>query len=161
MYHEGELSVQRKAGVAAQAARVGRIIGKTIPPVAAEFIEAQSVVIASTIDREGLIWATPFPGSFHVDDPQTLRISTSSDLRLDDPRIGLLAIEFETRRRIRLNGTASREGDDWIVKTSEVYSNCPKYIHPRPAKPDTSSPQRWIGTSDTFFIATANPDGGA
>src|SRR6185369_16575624 len=56
MYHEGELTVQRKAGVAADAARVGRIIGNTIPPVAAEFVEAQSIVIASTIDREGLVW---------------------------------------------------------------------------------------------------------
>src|SRR5581483_5752707 len=99
MYHEGELSVQRKAGVAAEAARVGRIIGKTIPPVAADFLAAQSIVIASTIDREGLVWATPLIGSFCAEDSQTLRIRTSTDLQLDDPRIGLLAIDFETRRR--------------------------------------------------------------
>ena len=161
MYHEGELSVQRKAGVAAEAGRVGRIIGKTIPPVAADFIEAQSVVIASTIDGEGLVWATPLAGSFRADDPRTLRIRTSSNLKLDDPRIGLLAIEFGTRRRIRINGRVTRAGDDYIVTTDEVYSNCPKYIHPQPARPDTSSPERWIATSDTFFIATANPNGGA
>jgi len=161
MYHEGELTVQRKAGVAADAARVGRIIGNTIPPVAAEFVEAQSIVIASTIDREGLVWASPLSGSFKVDDPHTLRIRTADALQLDDPRIGLLVIEFETRRRMRVNGTASREGADLIVKTDEVYSNCPKYIHPRPAKPDTSSPERWIATSDTFFIATMNPSGSA
>ncbi len=161
MYHEGELYVQRKAGVATEASRVGRIIGSTIPPVAADFIEAQSILIASTVSKDGSVWATPLPGTFHVEDPQTLRISTSTELRLDDPRIGILAIELQTRRRMRVNGRVTRDGHDLLIKTREVYSNCPQYIHPHPARPDTTSPERWIATSDTFFIATVNPNGDA
>lgn len=158
MYHEGELDVQRKAGVADLAARVGRIIGGTIPPVAAQFIEARTLLIASTIDDDGRVWASPLYGSIHVDDERTLRMRTDFGT---DGDIGILAIDLATRRRMRVNGVARREGRDLIVTTSEVYSNCPQYIHPRPVRPDTSSPEAWVRTSDTFFLATAHPQRGA
>jgi predicted pyridoxine 5'-phosphate oxidase superfamily flavin-nucleotide-binding protein len=158
MYHEGELDVQRRAGVADLAARVGRIIGGTIPPVAAQFIEARTLLIASTIDDDGRVRASPLFGAIHVDDERTLRIRSDAPA---DGSIGLLAIDFATRRRMRVNGVARREGRDLIVTTREVYSNCPQYIHPRPVRPDTSSPEAWVRTSDTFFLATAHPQRGA
>jgi len=158
MYHEGELDVQRKAGVADLAARVGRIIGGTIPPVAARFIEARTLLIASTIDDDGRVRATPLFGAIHVDDERTLRVRSDFEAEGD---IGILAIDFATRRRMRVNGVARREGRDLYVTTNEVYSNCPQYIHPRPVRPDTSSPEAWVRTSDTFFLATAHPERGA
>src|SRR6476469_6242409 len=83
MYHEGELEVQRKAGVAELAARVGRIIGNAIPSGAVPFIEGPRLLVASTIDRHGRVWASPLRGGVHVDDERTLRIT--SGLALDDP----------------------------------------------------------------------------
>jgi uncharacterized protein len=158
MFHEGELDVQRKAGVADLAARVGQIIGGTIPPAAARFIEARTLLIASTIDDEGRVWASPLFGAIHVDDERTLRMRTDFAAVGD---IGILAIDLATRRRMRVNGIARRDGHDLVVTTREVYSNCPQYIHPRPARPDTSSPEAWVRTSDTFFLATAHPERGA
>lgn len=157
-YHQGELDVQRKAGVADLAARVGRIIGDTIPPVAARFIEARTFLIASTVDAAGRVWASPIAGAIQVDDERTLRVHTDFEAEGD---IGLLAIDLATRRRMRVNGTARRDGKDLIVTTREVYSNCPQYIHPRPVRPDTSSAETWVNTSDTFFLATAHPTRGA
>jgi len=158
MYHEGELDVQRKAGVADLAARVGRIIDGTIPPAAARFIEARTLLIASTIDDDGRVRASPLFGAIHVDDERTLRVRSDFETEGD---IGLLAIDFPTRRRMRVNGIARRDGRDLVVTTHEVYSNCPQYIHPRPVRPDTSSPEAWVRTSDTFFLATAHPQRGA
>jgi len=158
MYHEGELDVQRKAGVADLAARVGRIIGGTIPPVAARFIEARTLLIASTIDDDGRVRASTLAGAIHVDDERTLRVRTEFEAEGD---IGLLAIDFTTRRRMRVNGIARRDGRDLVITTTEVYSNCPQFIHPRPVRPDTSSPEAWVRTSDTFFLATAHPQRGA
>jgi hypothetical protein len=159
MYHDGELEIQRRAGVADMAARVGRIISNTIPPAAVRFIEHQTLLVASSIDRDGRVWASPIHAGARVIDERTLRIA--SDLAIDDPRIGLLAIDMETRRRMRVNGRATRDGRDIVIATDEVYSNCPQYIHPRPAKPDMSSPESWVSTSDTFFLATAHPARGA
>jgi predicted pyridoxine 5'-phosphate oxidase superfamily flavin-nucleotide-binding protein len=166
MYHEGELEVQRRAGVTDEAARVGRIIGGTIPPVAARFIEARPFVIASTIDDDGRVWATALFGNVRVTDEHTLRcvgqaLSLPGQAESLSYTIGILAIDLATRRRMRVNGLATRDGDDLVITTQEVYSNCPQYIHPLPARPDTSSPASWINTSDTFFLATAHPTRGA
>jgi len=155
MVHEGELSVQRRAGVATNAARN---IGSTIPSVAAQFLEAQPLIVIGTVDRDARVWASPVDGAVRVVDG-TLRIVT--DLHVDVPHVGILAIDMRTRRRMRVNGTAARDGDELVVTPAEVYSNCPQYIHPRPVRPDTSSMKSWIETSDTFFIATAHPQHGA
>lgn len=160
MFHEGELDVQRKAGVADLAERVGRIIGSTIPAAAVRFLEARKLLIASTIDDDGRVWASPIFGKVHVDDEQTLRVTTPFELD-HDPRIGILAIDLATRRRMRVNGRAARDGNDLVITTSEVYSNCPQYIHPQPVRPDTTSAESWVNTSDTFFLATAHPTRGA
>ena len=68
----------------------------------------------------------------------------TSDLA-NDPRIGLLAIDFETRRRMRINGNARIADGIIVVTPHEVYANCPQYI----------------GIGDTFFIATGHPTAGA
>ncbi len=57
-WHEGELAVQTRAGVAAQAQKVGRIIGKTIPAAAAQFLAARPYVIVATVAADGAISAS-------------------------------------------------------------------------------------------------------
>jgi predicted pyridoxine 5'-phosphate oxidase superfamily flavin-nucleotide-binding protein len=178
-YHEGELAMQRRAGVRELADRVGRIIGSEIPPAAAAFLAAQRFVIVATIDASGTITASMLGGAagfVTAKNERTLVITPSvGHVDLDATgMIGLLAIEQPTRRRIRVNGTAVREGGSIVLSTAEAYSNCPQYIRPRMVRERDAAPsqtitsnaltaaqQQWIATADTFFLATAHPQRGA
>jgi uncharacterized protein len=60
---------------------------------------------------------------------------------LVNPNVGLLFIDFEGRKRMRLNGVASVDENDPLlgeypeaqfvirVRATEVFPNCPRYIH--------------------------------
>src|SRR6185312_8363633 len=60
---------------------------------------------------------------------------------LVNPNVGLLFIDFEGRKRMRLNGVASVQDDDPLlaeypeaqlvvrVRATQVFPNCPRYIH--------------------------------
>jgi uncharacterized protein len=181
-WHEGELEMQRRAGVREMADRVARIIGPDIPPAAAAFLAAQPFVVLATVDRGGAVSATLLAG-----DPGFARATSDRTLTLG-PRtghldrvsadvdatgiLGLLAIHPATRRRMRANGTAVRSGQTFTLTTSEVYSNCPQYIRPRNVtiatattpthlRSLTEAQRQQIRESDTFFIATAHPTRGA
>jgi predicted pyridoxine 5'-phosphate oxidase superfamily flavin-nucleotide-binding protein len=184
-YHEGELEMQRRAGVRALADRVGGIINAEIPRGAAAFVAAQQFVIVATVDAVGAPTASILdgaPGFASARDARTLAIAPSfghlthvmADIDATGV-VGLLAIEQATRRRIRVNGHATRKDAAILLSTAEVYSNCPQYIRPRVTRerPVTASPstsiaytlpaaqQQWIAAADTFFLATAHPQRGA
>jgi uncharacterized protein len=189
VYHSGELAVQRLAGVAAQAARVGGIIRSAMPPVAIDFLERQQLAVIGSIDPHGRVWASLLTGPqgfMRADDDETVNIETHVLTRDDplfdnlrhSPEVGIIAIEFASRRRMRLNGHAELRDDGAIrVQTKQVYSNCPRFIHareiaaPRPValkEPSvrrhtklTEAQRRLITQADTFFIASFHPEGGA
>ena len=61
---------------------------------------------------------------------------------LENPAVGLLFIDFENRKRLRLNGTAQHRARrvqlsppypeaQFVVKVTsrQVFPNCPRYIH--------------------------------
>jgi len=190
MFHNGELAVQARAGVSEAARQTGRIVRNRLLPGAQEFIERQIMVVSASLDSQGRVWASllqGMPGFIRVVDEYTLHL-TLDPSRLDtaDPlwtnihtekRIGLLLIEFETRRRLRINGTVSRvHPDSLTVSIQTCYPNCPKYIQQRqttgvwltregqPAREGrtlTGVLARAIGASDTLFVASAHPDAGA
>jgi len=181
-YHEGELEAQRRAGVSEMAAKVGRIIGDTIPAAAAAFLARRTFVITATIAADGAVHASMIGGAagFCVAAaPQTLVLKpTRGDVaavRADieaTGTIGLLAIDFAMRRRVRANGRAVVRDGAIVVTTQEVYSNCPQYIQERDevivgggesrlsAQLDAAQIER-IAAADTFFIATAHAERGA
>ena len=186
VFHAGELAVQRQAGVAQMAARVGRSIKPTILPAAAHFLQERPFAIVASTDSKKRPWASLLTGPppfMHTLDEQTLRIQAlplASDPLLANlqarGQVGLLAIDFATRRRMRLNGTAVWHDDEFIIHANQVYANCPKYIQKRSLsmRPLASDPPEsstttalsteqvdWIATADTLFIATAHPKGGA
>jgi predicted pyridoxine 5'-phosphate oxidase superfamily flavin-nucleotide-binding protein len=184
MFHEGELSVQRRAGVAAEAERVGRIIGDTVPAAFAAFLAARDFVIVATRDGDGAVTAsilTGVRGFARAMDERSVRVEPAGGHRqrvfadvAADPHVGMLAIDFTARRRIRVNGMASRDGDALRIVTNEVYGNCPQYIArhdgmvslpdlPAPAAQAslTEEQRTWIESAATFFIATAHPGAGA
>ncbi|HEX7127887.1 MAG TPA: pyridoxamine 5'-phosphate oxidase family protein [Thermodesulfobacteriota bacterium] len=188
-YHAGQLEVQARAGVRARARQLAGIVRPVIPPVAQAFLRDRRVVFLGSVEPNGRVWASALagpPGFARAEDERTVRIDASpapGDPLLDDVRatgrLGMLAIEFAARRRMRLGGPARVDGEGGLVlETERVLANCPKYIQARDLdaeaaarRDSTPSPRRapalsdrqraWIEGADTFFVATAPPDGGA
>jgi hypothetical protein len=186
MYHFGELEVQARAGVQHQAERVGKIISSAMPLAAQEFLLHQPFAVLSSVDMRGQVWIsilTGKPGFMRARDEQTVTIEGvppgHDPLRENlqaNPNIGMLAIEFATRKRMRVNGKGELRDNHVILYAEQVYSNCPKYIQAREWElpditPQTSSATRssaltmpqqaWIKQADTFFIGSFHPQGGA
>ncbi len=160
-----------------------------IPAVAAEFLGRQRMLLIGARGRDGLLWASALTGPegfAQAPDERTVVIDAVPGEHdplagLDGGEIGMLAIEPRSRRRMRVNGTVSREGGRLIVRTEQAYANCPKYIQAReivaePAEPATRSlgsagfssgtvfgdeDRAWIEGADTFFVATSAPGLGA
>jgi uncharacterized protein len=191
-FHEGELLVQQRVGELEMAQQNGRVINDTIPKGALKFIEQQSMVILGSVDARQNIWTSVLLGSagfIKPIDEKVIEIDlTQTILNPDDPfwtnietdrRLGILAIELSSRRRLRINGTIAQLTRDRLrLDVLESYPNCPKYIQRRhifrnpdsiDTKPEfqsrfgislTSEQQHWITSSDTLFVASANPNHG-
>lgn len=195
-YHRGEVAVQERAGLARRAAGAGRAIRSDIPEVAADFLVRQPFLVVGGADERGRIWATQLsgePGFLSVPAPDTLIIgalpppgdplagllSGAGTGGAAPARIGMIGIEPETRRRMRMNGRAVRAGDGLRVDLDQAVANCPKYIQVRRhrriapgeeagqriAVPDgdalSPAQQEALRTADTFFVATASDRGDA
>ena len=180
-YHEGELAVQTRAGVAERAAAMEDAFGTEVPPVATEFLAAQPWIVLGAADAHDRMWATVLygrPGFITTPVPSTVQIAAHPlagdplEGALTGP-VGGLAIEPGTRRRMRLNGQAWSTGDGVSIEFEQVYSNCPKYIATRHvAAVETAPPVRHAGTdldataqellarADTAFVATRAPGAG-
>jgi predicted pyridoxine 5'-phosphate oxidase superfamily flavin-nucleotide-binding protein len=198
-YHSGEIAVQERAGLATQAGFSLGGIGESVPPVAAEFLAEQPMIVVGGTDGGGRIWATQLtgaPGFLRVPDPRTLVVDAlplpqdpladvlTAATPAGEPgagqpvRIGMIAIEPATRRRMRINGRVHRHGDSLHVALDQVIANCPKYLQKRDHRTVaageaaatravtggtalTAAQQRAVSAADTFFIATASGQGDA
>ncbi|MEU0648352.1 pyridoxamine 5'-phosphate oxidase family protein [Streptomyces umbrinus] len=183
-YHRGELVVQERAGLTETAKAVSGAIMNEIPDVAADFIEEQPMLVIGAADHRGEVWSSILagePGFITVTGPSTLSVAAA--LSAGDPlyrtlteptRLGMIAIEPDTRRRMRMNGTAHPTRDGLEITLEQIYANCPKYIQKRvpqwqPTTPDepreagalTEEDIALVDSTDTFFIATTDLDGNA
>ncbi|MCQ4629256.1 pyridoxamine 5'-phosphate oxidase family protein [Shinella sp. CPCC 100929] len=182
-WHEGELELQRHAGVAEQMDRVGRkFVRHFLLDQHREFFPLISFIAIGTVDHQGVPWATircGEPGFLHSPDPQTLEINAIRDpgdpaeKGMDDgDPVGLLGVDLITRRRNRMNGRIVRSGNDrFSVAVDDSYGNCPRYIQNRhfrfvrdPAEMSSSASlvsdrlddraRQIITAADTFFVAS-------
>ena len=186
IYHEGELAVQARAGVQEMASRVGKSIRSIIPLAAQEFLSSQPFAVLSSIDQQGRVWASILvgqPGFMRTIDERTVQIQAlpangdplAENILIND-QVGMIVIEFASRRRMRMNGTAKIHNNAIHIQSEQVCSNCPKYIQARTWESrvelknqtlarrfaELSDEQRsWINRADTFFIASHHKDGGA
>ncbi|SRR5260221_2225379 len=183
MYHQGEIDAQQRAGVRDLAESVGRIIGSSIPPRAAAFLAARSFVVVATRGADGAVRASLLtgPSGFaKATGEQSLELRPQAGhlatvlADVEATRVmGLLAMDFSLRRRIRVNGRATARDGVIVVATDEVYSNCPQYITPRDDQAPrvvaseregdvlTQAHRDLIARADTFFIASVHPKRGA
>ena len=146
-YHEGELRIQRSAGVLQEAQRIGRVISRTIMKGAPKFIAQQPIVVLGSVDVDQNVWASILfgtPGFIAVPDDKTLEFDlTRAGVNSHDPfwknieqnpGVGSLMIEFATRQRLRINGDVSQPSADRLrlaLAVAASYPNCQKYIQRR------------------------------
>jgi len=180
-FHEGELEVQRRAGVRESADEVGGIIADSVSDPAREFLERQQMAVLGTVDSNGRVWASVVTGEvgfIAVPSPRTVKIASLPES--DDPLTGnlasvshaaLLAVDFTGLRRLRVNGQGIIQDGVIYIRTSQVYGNCRRYIQAREItglrdaasrvgrasnrSRDLSKAQGdLISHIDTFFLAT-------
>jgi predicted pyridoxine 5'-phosphate oxidase superfamily flavin-nucleotide-binding protein len=186
IFHEGEIEVQRLAGVRDDAEAVGRGVGGAILSGAQRFLSRQRIAVVSSADSDQRVWASLLTGPIGfargIDsrllwiaaeplpkDPLIVNLKTSAPA-------GVLVIDPGTRQRMRFNGRGVLVEGGLFVTVAQAYGNCPKYIQLRREEPDgpdaaqgqtviarTLSPRQsaWIERSDTFFIASLHPTAGA
>jgi len=187
VFHEGERAVQARAGVEAESRRLGRGISSEIPHGAGDFLEAQRLAALAGVDETGHVWASLVmgdPGFITAPDSRTLRLAAGlpaadplSEGMARDNAIGVLVLDPERRRRLRINGRVTTARADLIeIRTQEVFGNCPKYIQARAPEGATAHSRagtahrgtaltgehrRLIERADTFFLASIHAGAGA
>jgi predicted pyridoxine 5'-phosphate oxidase superfamily flavin-nucleotide-binding protein len=184
-FHEGELAVQDRAGVRAQAARLGGAMLSTpdLNGGMGAFLAGRDFAVLAARDADGRLWTSPLFSSPGFLEARGQELRVHAVPTTDDPLhrlpanqpAGMLAIEFATRRRVRVNGILTDVGDDGLLlSVDQAYGNCPKYIHPRhlehaasveqPVERSStlgSEHQDLITNADTFFLGTIHPTRGA
>ncbi len=182
-FHGGELVVQRQAGVEAGAARLAPMITRgQLRAGTAASIARMTFAAMTARDRAGRLWTSPLlgpPGFLHAASATTLEINTS--LASADPlhglpggqAVGVIAIDFLARRRVRINGSlTSGAAGRLTVDVDQAYGNCPQYIQQRRLHIDRLPNEnrarlysgkilrptdiRLIEAADTFFLGTTH-----
>ncbi|MFG2339010.1 pyridoxamine 5'-phosphate oxidase family protein [Streptomyces yangpuensis] len=185
VYHWGSLAVQERVGVRGPAEHVGRSIGTGIRDVAAAFLELQPHLVVGAADDAGRMWASLLTGPpGFVRATGAHRVAVTGGPPAGDPladalatggtRVGTIALDPRTRRRMRLNGTLTATPRGFAVEAEQVFANCPKYLQKRQPlelvadgagvvrRGDALTPgqMRTVRGADTFFVATtAEGDG--
>jgi predicted pyridoxine 5'-phosphate oxidase superfamily flavin-nucleotide-binding protein len=153
LYHDGSRELQDRFDTRRLADRIEeRIVHDQIDDGDRAFIEARDMFFIATTDEDGQPQSSykgGEPGFVRVLDEKTIAFPlydgngmylTAGNL-MTTKKVGLLFIDFEGRKRMRLNGVASVADDDPLlaefpeaqmivrVAATEVFPNCPRYIH--------------------------------
>jgi uncharacterized protein len=153
IYQEPHRELQRQFDTVRLADRLEQVTYHTrITPEDREFIERRDMFFLATADAQGrpnCSYKGGDPGFVRVLDETTLVFPnydgngmylSLGNTRMN-PDVGMLFIDFEAQKRIRVNGTAVLEAASavepvypeaqFVVRVSvrEVFPNCPRYIH--------------------------------
>jgi hypothetical protein len=153
-YHEGSRQLQDRFDTRRLADRIDEkfVSRPVIDDDDRAFIESCDMLFMATADAEGrpnCSYKGGEPGFVRVLDERTIAFPSfdgngmylSMGNTLVNPHVGLLFISFEARKRLRLNGIASIDEDDELmreypeaqfvvrVRAEQVFPNCPRYIH--------------------------------
>ena len=153
LYHDGMRELQDARDTRRIADRLSEVTVRTaFTDDDRAFIGRSAMFFIATADAEGrpdCSYKGGLPGFVRVLDDRTLAIPdydgngmyrTWGNV-LVNPHVGLLFLDFETPKRIRVNGTAAVREDDPLradfpgsvfvvrVTAERIFPNCPRYIH--------------------------------
>ncbi|MBI2737477.1 MAG: pyridoxamine 5'-phosphate oxidase family protein [Rhodospirillales bacterium] len=178
-FHEDELSAQALAGHQ----RAGRAaIRPFMPDQHREFFAMLPYLFTATPDADGWSMASVLTGDkgfVRSPDPATLRIGALPEA--NDPaastfvagaEIGMIGLDFTTRRRNRANGRLLAVDDGITVAIAQSFGNCAQYIQTREPSPHAAAgapaeplgrlddqARALVAASDTFFVASRSRNG--
>ena len=153
MYHDGSRQLQDRFETRRLADRLVEVVAReTFTDADRAFIESRPLFFLATADADGrpdCSYKGGRPGFVRVLGPRTLAFPSydgngmfkSLGNILVNPRVGILFIDFESPKRLRVNGTASVHEEDPLlaefpgaqlivrVRPEAIFPNCPRYIH--------------------------------
>ena len=152
-YHEGMRQLQDQRETRALADRLEKVTMRSaFTEEDRAFIQRCRMFFIATADDDGqpdCSYKGGLPGFVRVVDERTLAIPdydgngqyrSWGNVRVN-PRVGLLFIDFETPKRLRINGSATVSAEDpllaefpgavFVIRLSaeRIFPNCPRYIH--------------------------------
>ena len=151
-YHDGNRQFQDRFDTRRLADHLTGRVSETIGESQKEFIEKADMFFLATCDHRGLptcSYKGGDPGFVRVLDERWLAFPNydgngkfqSMGNLLKNPNVGMLFVDFEGQQRLRLQGIATILDDDELlseypeaqfvirVQATEVYTNCPRYVH--------------------------------
>jgi hypothetical protein len=153
MYHDGSRRLQDRFATRRLADRLVEVVARdTFTDADRVFIASRPLFFLATADAEGrpdCSYKGGLPGFVRVVDPRTLAFPSydgngmfkSLGNILVNPHVGMLFIDFESPKRLRVNGRATMHDDDPLlsecvgaqlivrVEACAIFPNCPRYIH--------------------------------
>jgi predicted pyridoxine 5'-phosphate oxidase superfamily flavin-nucleotide-binding protein len=153
MYHDGNRSFQDRFDSRRIADRLVEVLHRTaFTDEDRAFIESRPMFFLATADAGGApdcSYKGGRPGFVRVVGPSEIAFPSydgngmfkSLGNVLSNPQVGLLFIDFESPKRLRVNGTASIDWADPLlpafegaqvlvrVRAAHIFPNCPRYIH--------------------------------
>jgi predicted pyridoxine 5'-phosphate oxidase superfamily flavin-nucleotide-binding protein len=153
MYHGGSRQLQDRFETRRLADRLVEVIAHTaFTDADRAFIESRPMFFLATADTEGrpdCSYKGGRPGFVRVVEPGTLAFPSydGNDMFkslgniLVNPYVGMLFIDFESPKRLRVNGRASVHENDALlaefvgaqvivrVRAEAIFPNCPRYVH--------------------------------
>jgi predicted pyridoxine 5'-phosphate oxidase superfamily flavin-nucleotide-binding protein len=152
-YHEGARALQDRFDTRRLADRLAeRLSREAFSAEDQAFVESRCMFFLATADASGrpdCSYKGGLPGFVRVTGPAELAFPSYDgngmflslgNLRVN-PAVGLLFLDFERPRRLRVLGTAAASEDDPLrsefegaqlivrVRAERIFPNCPRYIH--------------------------------
>ncbi len=153
IYHEGMRRLQDRYDTRRLADRLDERLGRSaFTAEDRDFIESRPLFFLASADAQGRPDCSYKGGA-----PGFVRVTADDELAFPsydgngmyrslgnlivNPAVGLLFIDFESPRRLRVNGLASISDDDPLqrdfagaqlvvrVRAGRIFPNCPRYIH--------------------------------
>ena len=190
-FHAGEIAVQLRAGERTIAERRGSMIVDRLGDGMRTFLLHGDSAAVGALDANGALWASLWcgtPGFLRADatgecltfvaaaSPGVVADPVRQAVR-DNASLGMLVIDFVTRRRLRINGVIRRvDAAGFELGVREAFGNCNKYIQRRQrtdggaAEPMGAPPanvvrgrtldderRAFIARTDTAFVASLHP----
>jgi predicted pyridoxine 5'-phosphate oxidase superfamily flavin-nucleotide-binding protein len=153
MYHEHSRALQERFDTRRLADRLAEVLAHArFTDEDRAFIEARTFFFLATTDADGFpecSYKGGAPGFVRVLDDKTLvfpsfdgngMFKSLGNIRASG-KVGLLFLDFENPKRLRVNGTATVDSDDPLlahtvgaqlivrVTAQQIFPNCPRYIH--------------------------------